>query len=64
MERLADPRIYVSALEQSVEPGEYQLDHAKFTYCPTVKQVITPATEKPFTSLTEFYAIQKQHKKQ
>lgn len=59
MERLADPRVYKCALQQSVEPADWILDPTMYTYCPSVKQVMTPETDAPFSSIDKCYAKRK-----
>jgi hypothetical protein len=60
MDRLADPRIYKCALEQSVEPSQYTLDSVKYNFCKDPKEVLLPETEAPITTLDKCYASRKQ----
>lgn len=55
LDRTADPRIYVCAVEQSIQPYDWVIDHTMYTYCPTVQQVMTPATDAPITTPDQCY---------
>jgi len=58
MERLADPRVYQCALQQSLEQVDYVLDIAPYTYCPRATDIINPETDEPVSSL-HCYATRK-----
>jgi hypothetical protein len=60
--RLADPRIYKCALEQSTEPSEFNLDTAPYSFCESTSTVLKDETERPINSLDQCFAERRQAK--
>jgi hypothetical protein len=56
MERLADPRTYVCALEQSQEPSGFTLDPVYYSYCENTSTVLKPDVEAPITTPDKCFA--------
>lgn len=59
MDRYADPRVYMCASEQSIEPADYVLDLAKYAYCEKISSVLQPCTETPSISPDQCFATRK-----
>ena len=56
MDRIADPRTYICAVEQSIEPTEFLLDPVKYSYCEKHSVVMTEDVEKPIMTPEQCFA--------
>jgi hypothetical protein len=59
MERTADPRIYASAINQSVKPVEYTLDESKYTYCLESETYPNQVVDTPIVVVEPIYKANK-----
>ncbi len=60
MERTADPRIYSLAVAESVQPGQYALDNAPFTYSPKSDTFPNTDVDTPIVVVPSVYKPKEQ----